>query len=474
MQAEELIIANNKANEANERYKELYDFAPSGYFTLSREGNIMKLNLHAALMLGKESFLLLNSRFAFFVKNDSRIDFHNFLEDIFLGKNDISCELPLISNDNKNLYVQLTGSLSEYDDQINIIANDITERKLMEISLRDKEERLRLALLATNDVVWDWDIVNDSQQWNEAGERVFGWSEIVKNPVNAAWWMERVHPDDKQRIHVAFNSALQNKSIMYWEDEYRFRKSDGSYAEVYDRANLLRDNNGKALRMIGAMQDISEKKNAEKLIMENEFKFRTLADFTHDMEYWLLPDGKINYMSSACQRITGYSIQEFKNDPELLTRIIHPDDIDIFNNHHKVPSDIESVNPNKDIYFRIINKYSQTVWIEHVCRAIYDENKNYLGRRVSHRDITERMKAEEEMSYALVRFSSFANASQYGMGMADLDGNIIFANKTLTTLLGENKSEDCIGKHFPSAYYSESIKKKLQEEVMPALMKLGQ
>ena len=88
-------------------------------------------------------------------------------------------------------------------------------------------------------------------------------------------------------------------------------------------------------------------------------------------------------------------------------------------------------------------------------------------------DITDRKQAEEARFDALARFSGFADASQYGMGMADLDGRITFANATLARMLGEKTAEDCLGKHFPTAYYSPSMTQKLQEEVLPTLMSVG-
>jgi PAS domain S-box-containing protein len=142
-------------------------------------------------------------------------------------------------------------------------AQDITERKRAEKNLFDLAERYRLANKATNDVIWDWDVIQDTQRWNEAGTAVFGWTEIVQHPVSAHWWVERVHPDDAERVHESFFHVVNNPVLDVWHDEYRFRKADGAYAEVMDRGYVLRDESGKAFRMIGAMQNITERKQAE-------------------------------------------------------------------------------------------------------------------------------------------------------------------------------------------------------------------
>ena len=99
-----------------------------------------------------------------------------------------------------------------------------------------------------------------------------------------------------------------------------------------------------------------------------------------------------------------------------------------------------------------------------------DEVKYYDGII---EDITERRRAEEAQFEALARFSGFAEASQYGMGMADLDGHIVYVNSTLARMLGEKTPDDCLGKHFPTTYYPPLMTAKLQKEVMPALMQDG-
>ncbi len=124
-------------------------------------------------------------------------------------------------------------------------------------------ERLRLALKATNDVVWDWNVVDDTQRWNESGAIVFGWTDIVEAPQSAAWWLDRVHPGDRRRVEQAFHAAVGDSAVDRWSDEYRFRRADGAYAIVADRGHVLRDAEGRAVRMVGAMLDVTHRRQAE-------------------------------------------------------------------------------------------------------------------------------------------------------------------------------------------------------------------
>ena len=130
-------------------------------------------------------------------------------------------------------------------------------------------------------------------------------------------------------------------------------------------------------------------------LRESEERFRTLADFTYDWEYWLNPDGYYVYVSPSCERITGYRSDEFQKDPKLLEAIVHPYDRRAVTEHlRQEPLEGSVVHP---IQFRIITRGGEERWLEHVCQPVYGSNGNYLGRRGSNRDITERRRAEEAL-----------------------------------------------------------------------------
>ncbi|MFN6568266.1 PAS domain-containing protein [Dendronalium sp. ChiSLP03b] len=155
---------------------------------------------------------------------------------------------------------------------------DVTERKLAEEQLRQSEERFQIVARATNDALWDWDLLTNKVWWNQSVQTLFGYSvEEINFAFN--WWCEHIHPDDVQRIMSDINRAIANAE-QFWSSEYRFRRSDGSYADIFDRSYVVRDHTGKPLRMIGAMMDISHRKQAHAELERQNLRSQLFADIT--------------------------------------------------------------------------------------------------------------------------------------------------------------------------------------------------
>lgn len=151
---------------------------------------------------------------------------------------------------------------------------DITDRKSAEADRLDLEERYRLAAQATNDAVWDWRMVDGHVVWNEALSSLFGHPMME---TSAQWWLDHIHPEDRDRIDRNIHAVIDGDGTT-WNGEYRFRRADGSYAAVLDRGAVLRDADGRPLRMIGAMLDLSGRKAAEAALAEGEERLRLATE----------------------------------------------------------------------------------------------------------------------------------------------------------------------------------------------------
>ena len=143
------------------------------------------------------------------------------------------------------------------------VVHDLTKEKRVETALRLSNERFAYALKATTDAIYDWNIANDTLYWGEGFEGLFGY-QLSENPSPFSEWADYVHPDDSPRVVTGLLHAAFETTSLFWQEEYRFQRADGTWAEVFDRGFLLRDAAGQAVRMIGAMQDITLRKQAER------------------------------------------------------------------------------------------------------------------------------------------------------------------------------------------------------------------
>jgi PAS domain S-box-containing protein len=140
-------------------------------------------------------------------------------------------------------------------------ARDVTQSRRAEQTLRETEERYRLAGQATNDAIWDWNLASNHVLWTEAMRVAHGYTPDAVEPTGD-WWISHIHPDDRGRIDASIHAVIDGTGTT-WSNEYRFLRADGSYADILDRGYVIRNAQGKATRMIGAMLDITERKRAE-------------------------------------------------------------------------------------------------------------------------------------------------------------------------------------------------------------------
>ena len=156
---------------------------------------------------------------------------------------------------------------------------DVTEWRTVERQIRASETRYRLASRAIKDAIWDLDLIADRIDWSEGITSRFGHPPDTVGP-GLDWWLEQVHPSDRQRVGDGIRAAFAGTADI-WHDEYRFCCRDGRYADVVDRGFIVRDESGRAVRAVGAMEDISERRRAEAeraALLERERRARADAE----------------------------------------------------------------------------------------------------------------------------------------------------------------------------------------------------
>ena len=190
--------------------------------------------------------------------------------------------------------------------------------------LSSSEERYRLAARATNDAIWDWDLLNDHVLWNEALHAAYG-HELARVPPTGAWWISHIHPEDRARIDASIHAVIDGGGSN-WTDEYRFLRADGTYAHVLDRGFIARGSDGRAVRMIGAMLDLSERKHAEQSLRESEDRLRLATDAARLGTFDFRPlTGELTW-DSRCKELFGLPPDAPITYESVFLRGLHPED----------------------------------------------------------------------------------------------------------------------------------------------------
>ena len=182
--------------------------------------------------------------------------------------------------------------------------------QLTNIEIKESNERYDIVAKATSDTIWDWKMEDDSFIWNKGIQGVFGYKKEDVGKTSK-WWFDRIHPEDSLKMSVKLYSFLEQKTEK-WQDEYRFQCADGTYKYVFDRGFLVKDVNGKPIRMIGAIQDVTKQKEEEQRLRLLETVITQTKDAVMitdiDISKNTIPN--IIFVNSAFTDMTGYLANE--------------------------------------------------------------------------------------------------------------------------------------------------------------------
>ncbi|MCX6006953.1 MAG: PAS domain-containing protein, partial [Chloroflexi bacterium] len=221
----------------------------------------------------------------------------------------------------------------------------------------------------------------------------------------------------RTEVPESFPAKLyKDNRISGWRENYVYKLPSGDIVAVYE--------------------DVTERKKGKEALEEAEQRYKIVADFTYDWEFWRSPEGKMLYVSPACERITGYTPTQFMKDPRLMDKIILSEDKHIRSEHlDKIKALIED-----RVIYRIKRKDGDVRWIEHVCRPILDDKGTFLGTHGSNRDITARKKAEEKLEESEDKYRLLFDTANEGIAVGQ-DGRVKFFNPKFAEILGYSTEE---------------------------------
>ena len=271
------------------------------------------------------------------------------------------------------------------------IGKDISARKRQEKALKVSHERYEYVTRATFDAIWDSDILNGTVYWGEGFYSLFGYPPQQLAEMDQPF-KSFLHPEDEGRVEENFQTALVGKGEV-WADEYRFRKANGFYAYVQDRAIIIRDEDGKAIRVTGAMQDITRQKEEEAHLRLLESVITCSTDSIvvakAGEQDQLKPS--IVFANQAFLQMTGYTLEEIKGKPIRLGTGPNFDDTDQARIHQALVT-----GKGCDFEALTYRKSGEEFWVSFSMIPLHDKKGNISHWISIQRDCTDRKRKNAE------------------------------------------------------------------------------
>lgn len=206
----------------------------------------------------------------------------------------------IVSFEDKNPVLNKWFEVTAYPSAngLSVYFKDITIRKEADIKIREANERFQKVTEATNEAIWDWNLIDNSVYWGTGFNTLFGY-DVERFNVSIESWTNHLHESEREKIYKSIQDFIKSNNSIYWEEEYRYKKADGTYADVVDRGVLIRNEKNEAVRMIGAMRDITYKneynralenlnkelsQNVQKLKIANEELEQFAFITSHDLQ----------------------------------------------------------------------------------------------------------------------------------------------------------------------------------------------
>ncbi|MEA3207360.1 MAG: hypothetical protein QOE70_417 [Chthoniobacter sp.] len=276
--------------------------------------------------------------------------------------------------------------------QIMGTAQDITERKKTERALWESEERFRLVARATDDAIWDWNVLANTVSFSESLGNLFGYR-AGEFESTIDFWMKGIHPEDHDELMASVQAFFASPAES-WSGEYRFRCADGSYAFVHDRGYLVRDGEGKPLRMVGSMMNITERKRAEEELSLSRLR---LAEAQHLAQVgsweWEVKTDALTW-SDEKYRLFGFEPGACVVSHAFRLRCVHPEDRPAATAFFQAAL-VTRESTQAD--FRIIRPDAEVRVMHTRASGVFDESGQIIRVLGTSQDITERKRAEEDL-----------------------------------------------------------------------------
>ncbi|MGQ0739963.1 MAG: PAS domain S-box protein [Bacteroidota bacterium] len=315
-----------------------------------------------------------------------------------------------------------------------ITTKDITEKKKTEEEVIKTNARFQVMSKATSDIIWDWDLQDNSLWWNDNYYSNLGY-EKEKEIVDIENWYSHIHPADFDRVKANILTSLAGNDSV-WRDEYRYRKSDGTYLDILDRGYIMRNHESKAYRMIGSMVDMTPIYNVQKKVAESENRLRTILDT--DPECIKLLDADcilLDINKAGLEMIEGDSLEKVRGSSILsvVADAQKEQAAELVRNTFKGMSG--------RLEFEMIGLKGAHKWCEVNVVPFRNADSKIISALGVTRDVTEKKRAEIELVRNEEKYRTLVEQAVDAIALYDATGRLLDVNTGSVNLLGYSKEE---------------------------------
>lgn len=279
LQNKALQQSQKETEESREKYIKLYDFAPTGYFTINKESRIIEINQKGAMLFGSETINLINRDFKEFIAEETLPDLNNFLIQVFENKLNSGCEIKLNPVNERSIFVHLEGAMIDEDQKCLLSMVDITDQKIAQLALKESEELYHLLLKTSPDGIIITDLEGRIKEASDIALDLLGNKSLN---IQGMHFLQFI-PKKSRRTLVKILSKMQNEGMVH-NLEIKLNRIDNTEFTGEISSSQIKRNNGEINGYMVDIRDISERKDFEKQLSHTE-RMAGIGEFATGMAH---------------------------------------------------------------------------------------------------------------------------------------------------------------------------------------------
>ena len=392
-------------------------------------------------------------------------------------RNPDQIEIAIIRKDGQTRHLQVFRREVIWDNinQRMVLFNDITERVQAEKALQESEEKYRLIVENSQDIIFTLNGPGEFIYVSPSIKNILGYSpnKIIGRPFNSL-----VHPEDIHIIQSA-NAAIDAAIGEYHSPDiqYRVRHASGEWRWISSKGTIILGKDRSQSNFVGIANDITERRQAEQALQESEEKYRLIVENSQDIIFTLSAAGEFVYVSPAITGVLGYNPAELIGKSFLS--IVMPEDLQLLRDIIQRTRNLQGDYQYPDLEYRVRHRYNGFRWLFTKSTIMRDKNRNFLNFLGIANDITERKITEEALRASEENFRNSMDTSITGIRISDMENHTMYINKALMDIFGYTDVEEVRLKpphefYTPEFYagYLERNKRLHRGEPMPAQVEL--